>query len=246
MGRLCHPVQNGSVAHPGPRQCVPGSLSSGVKQPEREADHSPSSYTRLTNAWMHICAKKIFNNAPGLCLEGPRKTMKNFIRDSRSPGRDLNPGRREYEAGMLTNRPWHSVNVWIFPPLLYPHLWHDALAQGQLTFLWPYHSSTAGHRLQTAVAGFSPSSVHVVLVVGEVALRCVLGLRLASPRSAGHSQTSPCPWPELLYVLRSQWRVLDLWPGTWLDSWLLLRVTTVSGAIGLRFSYIDVLCPCDF
>jgi hypothetical protein len=38
---------------------------------------------------------------PGICLEGLRKTTKNLTQDNRSPGRDLNPGPPEYEAGVL-------------------------------------------------------------------------------------------------------------------------------------------------
>jgi hypothetical protein len=41
----------------------------------------------------------------GICLEGLRKTTKNLSQDSRSPGRDLDPGPPEYEAGVLTTRP---------------------------------------------------------------------------------------------------------------------------------------------
>jgi hypothetical protein len=40
---LHHRVQNGSGAHPPPIQYVPGALFLGIKRPEREADHSPSS-----------------------------------------------------------------------------------------------------------------------------------------------------------------------------------------------------------
>jgi hypothetical protein len=46
---------------------------------------------------------------PGICVEGLRKTMKNLSQDSRSPGRDLNPGHPEYEAGVLTIR--YLMNV---------------------------------------------------------------------------------------------------------------------------------------
>jgi hypothetical protein len=42
--------------------------------------------------------------------EGLRKTTNNLIQDSRCPGRDLNPGPSEYEAGILTTRPRHSVH----------------------------------------------------------------------------------------------------------------------------------------
>jgi hypothetical protein len=49
---------------------------------------------------------------PGICLEGLRKATKNFSQDSRSPGRDLNSGPPEYEAGMLTTRPRCTVRTW--------------------------------------------------------------------------------------------------------------------------------------
>jgi hypothetical protein len=39
---------------------------------------------------------------PGIRLEKLRKTTVNLCRDSRSPGRDLNPVTAEYEAGVLT------------------------------------------------------------------------------------------------------------------------------------------------
>jgi hypothetical protein len=47
---------------------------------------------------------------PSICLEELRKTMKNLSRDSQSPGRDLNPGHPEYEAGVLTTRSRRSVS----------------------------------------------------------------------------------------------------------------------------------------
>jgi hypothetical protein len=37
-----------------------------------------------------------------ICLEELWKTKKKLFQDSRSPGRDLNPGPPEYEAGVLT------------------------------------------------------------------------------------------------------------------------------------------------
>jgi hypothetical protein len=43
----------------------------------------------------------------------PRKLRQ----DSRSPGRDLNPGPPEYEAGLLTTRPWRSVSIQIVTSL---------------------------------------------------------------------------------------------------------------------------------
>jgi hypothetical protein len=40
---------------------------------------------------------------------GLRKNTKNLSQDSRSPGRDLNPGFPEYEAGVLATRLRRSV-----------------------------------------------------------------------------------------------------------------------------------------
>jgi hypothetical protein len=48
---------------------------------------------------------------PGIFLKRLRKTTKNFSQDSRSPGREMNPGPLEYEAGMLTIRPRRSVLI---------------------------------------------------------------------------------------------------------------------------------------
>jgi hypothetical protein len=42
---------------------------------------------------------------PAFALEGLAKTMKTLSQHSRSPGRDLNSGSPEYEAGMSTTRP---------------------------------------------------------------------------------------------------------------------------------------------
>jgi hypothetical protein len=39
------------------------------------------------------------------CLEGLRKTTKNLGKDSRFPGRDVNPAPPEYEAGVLSTWP---------------------------------------------------------------------------------------------------------------------------------------------
>jgi hypothetical protein len=41
---------------------------------------------------------------PSIRLEGLRKITKSLSQDSRSPGRDLNPGPLEYEAEVLTTR----------------------------------------------------------------------------------------------------------------------------------------------
>jgi hypothetical protein len=47
----------------------------------------------------------------GICQERLRKTTKNLSQDSRSLGRDLNPGRPEYEAGVLTTRSRRPVTA---------------------------------------------------------------------------------------------------------------------------------------
>jgi len=39
---------------------------------------------------------------PGICLEGLRKTTKNFSQDSQHTGWDLSPGPPKYQTGMLT------------------------------------------------------------------------------------------------------------------------------------------------
>jgi hypothetical protein len=49
----------------------------------------------------------------GMYLEGLRETAKNLFQDIRSAGRDLNPGPPEYEAGVLTTRPRHSLRTFI-------------------------------------------------------------------------------------------------------------------------------------
>jgi hypothetical protein len=41
--------------------------------------------------------------------------MKNLSQDSRSLGRDFNPGPPKYVAGMLTTRPQHLVNRIFIP-----------------------------------------------------------------------------------------------------------------------------------
>jgi hypothetical protein len=59
--------------------------------------------------WKEFWRKRSWHNLkyyPGIRLEGRRKTTKTLSQDSWSPGRDLNPGPPEYEAGMLTTRPW--------------------------------------------------------------------------------------------------------------------------------------------
>jgi hypothetical protein len=45
----------------------------------------------------------------GICLERLRKTTKNVIRDSRSPGPDSNPGHLEYATGGIMTVPRRSV-----------------------------------------------------------------------------------------------------------------------------------------
>jgi hypothetical protein len=41
---------------------------------------------------------------PSICMEELRKTAKKFSKDIRFPGRDLNRGLPEYEAGVLSTR----------------------------------------------------------------------------------------------------------------------------------------------
>jgi hypothetical protein len=48
---------------------------------------------------------------PVISLEGLLKTKKNLIHDSRSPERGINPGVPDYEAGVLTTRPRHSITA---------------------------------------------------------------------------------------------------------------------------------------
>jgi hypothetical protein len=43
---------------------------------------------------------------------GSEKTQEDFSEDSRSPGRDLNPGPPEYEAGVPNTRPRRSVGIY--------------------------------------------------------------------------------------------------------------------------------------
>lgn len=45
----------------------------------------------------------------GICLEGLAKTRIGY---NGFPGRDLNPGRPEYEAGVLTSTPRRSYAMW--------------------------------------------------------------------------------------------------------------------------------------
>jgi hypothetical protein len=48
-----------------------------------------------------------------ICLEELRETTKNLSQDSRSAGRDLNPGLPDYEARVLFTRRRRSVLVYI-------------------------------------------------------------------------------------------------------------------------------------
>jgi hypothetical protein len=56
--------------------------------------------------------------SPGIRLENLRKTTKNIIEGNWSPGRDLNPGPPEFEAGVLTTRQRSSalfcIELWLF------------------------------------------------------------------------------------------------------------------------------------
>jgi hypothetical protein len=56
--------------------------------------------------WKGRTSKRSWPNIstnPGIFLEQVKKTMKNLIQDSRSPGLDLNPGPTKY-GGLLTAR----------------------------------------------------------------------------------------------------------------------------------------------
>jgi hypothetical protein len=55
-------------------------------------------------------------------MVGVRKITKYLSRYSRSPGRNLNPGPPEYEAGVLTIRPRRSVSYLLFHLVLYSNL----------------------------------------------------------------------------------------------------------------------------
>jgi hypothetical protein len=62
--------------------------------------------------WKGCGRKRSWSNLryyPRIWLDRTRKTIKNLSQDSRSPGRDLNPGPPEYEAGVLTTRSQCSV-----------------------------------------------------------------------------------------------------------------------------------------
>jgi hypothetical protein len=59
-----------------------------------------------TCIWMEVVVAWY---APGICSERLRKTTINLNQDTRSPGSDLNLGRPEYKAGVITTRPRHSV-----------------------------------------------------------------------------------------------------------------------------------------
>jgi hypothetical protein len=54
-------------------------------------------------SWSNV--KVLHQNLPGRT----EKTTENLNHDSLSPGRNLNPGSPEYEAGVLTTRPQSSV-----------------------------------------------------------------------------------------------------------------------------------------
>jgi hypothetical protein len=56
----------------------------------------------------------ILSRYPGICLEGPRKITKTLSKDSRSHGRDLNPGPTEYETTVLTNLPRRSIQITLY------------------------------------------------------------------------------------------------------------------------------------
>jgi hypothetical protein len=66
------------------------------------------SETELKRYWEEEVVGNL-KHFPVILLEGLRKTTKYLSQDSRSPGRKLNHGPPEYEAGVLTTRPRRSV-----------------------------------------------------------------------------------------------------------------------------------------
>jgi hypothetical protein len=54
---------------------------------------------------------RILRYYPEICLEGLRKTMKKLSQYHLPPGRDLNQGPPEYEAGELTTQLQRSVFI---------------------------------------------------------------------------------------------------------------------------------------
>jgi hypothetical protein len=68
--------------------------------------------------WKEFGKKQFWSNFkyyPGIRLEGLRKITKNLSQDSLSPGRDSNPRRSEYVAGLLTVRPRCSIRLGGYP-----------------------------------------------------------------------------------------------------------------------------------
>jgi hypothetical protein len=68
------------------------------------------------DSWMmnwKVCGRKrSWHNLmyySGICLEGLTKPTKNLSQDSRYPGRNFIPAPSEYDAGVLTTRPWRSL-----------------------------------------------------------------------------------------------------------------------------------------
>lgn len=51
---LLHRVLSGSEVHPASMPVVYGTLSAGLKRPEREADNFPPSTAEVKNAWNHM------------------------------------------------------------------------------------------------------------------------------------------------------------------------------------------------
>jgi hypothetical protein len=52
----------------------------------------------------------MLSNSRRIRLVAVRKSTEHLSPDSRCPGRDLNPGDPEYEAGLLTTRPQRTVD----------------------------------------------------------------------------------------------------------------------------------------
>jgi hypothetical protein len=77
-------------------------------------DYIASNGRMITEWWIgqyccKCCCDLILRPYPDFRLEGLRKPTKTFSEDRRSPDRDLNSGRLEYKAGVLTSRQHRSV-----------------------------------------------------------------------------------------------------------------------------------------
>jgi hypothetical protein len=64
---LHHRIQNGSGAHPASYPMGTSGSFHGVKQPEREADHSPPSSVEVKNAWSYTSTPPVRLHGVVLC-----------------------------------------------------------------------------------------------------------------------------------------------------------------------------------